>query len=1322
MSRILLILCLYIFVSVSSESNTPVRFTHYSTHNGLPNDFVLSIVQDYNGFIWFGTHLGIVRFDGHSFNLFQPDPKKSNCLSYKHINRMYIDLHGNLWIKFTENALNRMEIQTGKLYNYLSDTTKTGSISSLRVTSFFEDQDSTLWIATKSGLNIYNNKEDNFYSVLPKSITNETYPSNYINSITDDTLGNIWFLSKNGIGRIHKKDFKIKSLGELVHRPEINSMGITSLGSDRKTKLWFTTWNNGVFCYDIVTGQLTNYLKKVKNIKSLYIDTQGKVFVFSNDDNTLFYINQQHIQKGSFSKHSLFETTEHVHYLRFAEDKTGNIWISSSQGLDMFNMKGEIIHYKNDILQEQSLSTNVINFIFIDQTNNLWISNYRRGLDKADLNQKPFKKSFTTPNQSNNIFSGTNITSVMVDSQNALWIGATGKAIIRLDKKTNNFISVQLKDSHQASFSALFEDSKDDIWVGNYDAGIQRINPRTLKVTYSNRISEWGEYKEILRGVRKFVEDKNGDIWMATITGIHKWERKTGIIIPYSYLYDRHNPNHGFYRTVFIDKNGILWSGSYNGGLARYDTKENKVKRYVNIPGDKTSLSGNGVYVIFEESDTTFLVGTTLGLNRFNKTTEQFSLVETKQSLYNYSIYTIIPDSCDNYWMATDNGLICLNKKTQECTFFNEGDGLPANEFNTTASCICSDGIIYLGSPKGLLSFEPKKFTINPYHAHPTITNLQINNATIAPGDTLNGRVVLTKQIWATELLELKYFENDFALQFSAMHYAVPENNKFWYMLEGYKDEWIATDGSRRWASFTGLPPGDYRFRLKATNNDGVICKPEDEVLLAIKINPPFWKTTWFIALTILLIVVIVGVIFRLRILRFKRLNILLEQKVNERTRELQDANISLREHQEEINSQKESLENTNETLRRTQEEIIAQNKELDLHRNKLESLVEERTSELLKALNKAEESDRLKTSFLANMSHEIRTPMNAIVGFSTLLQEEDIDDSTKKEYIETIIKNSDSLLVLINDILDLSQIQSNQLIFNVQPHSIKNILNEIYQMFSIEKVNENIELKLNTEKIKNDLTIVTDEVRIKQVISNLLSNALKFTREGLVEFGVFDVTDWVTIYVKDTGIGIPEKIGDAIFDRFLKLENDQDNLFRGAGLGLSISKSLVNIWNGNLWYESTENVGTTFYFTHPIYQHHSTLAKKETTKKEKLPDLKGINILIAEDEQSNYNLLLAYLNNMGAHVLWAKNGKEACNMVNTNSVDLILMDIKMPVMGGIDAAKQIKQQHADIPIIAQTAFTHINQKDLLRNKVFDGFISKPIIRLELLTVIADFI
>ncbi len=1319
MKPALLILYIHIIIVFTAGANNPLQFSHYSTHNGLPNDFVLSIVQDNDDFLWFGTHLGIVRFDGYRFNLYQPNPEKDNSLSYKHIHKLYADLHGNLWIQFSEHALDRMQINTGTFYNYKSDTCKSGNISSLEINSFFEDQDSTLYLATNTGINIYNSNNDTFQFILPNSLAGHNKLSNRVAAITDDSLGNIWFHSIKAIGCLRKNDGKIQSLGEFMNDSIVDNLNVESMTSDRNTKLWFTTWNKGVFCYDISTGELHNYLKGAEGLTTIYVDNSGSVYCFSELNNSLYYLNTKNIATSKFSKHNLFNTTEKVRFLKMAEDKTGNLWISSSHGVDMFNPKDGISHYKNNIFDDQSLSSNTINYIFIDHTNNLWVSNYRKGLDKADLNQKPFHKRYTNPVQNNHIFSGTNITATMVDHNNNLWVGETGKSIICVNEKSNTVIPVKVKQNEETSFSALMEDSRGDIWVGNYGLGIERINGKTLQVDFSTNISEWGEYRAYFWSVRKFTEDQQGNIWFVSARGVYKWDRETEKVIPYSHLYDPYENEQGFYRTVFIDGDGTLWSGSYNGGLARYNLQDNTVKRFVNNPDDKTSISGNGVYVIFEETDSTLLIGTTFGLNRFHKKSETFRLVNTVPSLHNFGIYSIIPDSQSNYWMATDNGLICLNKKTLECVFYDEGDGLPANEFNTTASCLGKDGNIYMGSPKGLLSFNPDAFSNNPYSAKPTITNMELNNAKVAPGDTVNGRILLSNQIWNTKSIVLNHDENDFTFQFSAMHYAVPESNIFWYMLEGYKNEWFTCDISDHTrVSFVGLPPGNYTFRLKASNNDGVINIPEDEVHLKIIILPPFYRTNWFKGLVTFLIAFLTIMVFRIRIRKIRASNILLENIVSDRTKELQGTNDLLNEHKEELIAQKESLIEVNNNLRASQEKILSQNIELDLHRNNLETLVEERTSELIHALDKAKESDRLKSAFLANMSHEIRTPMNAIIGFSTLLKDVDIDEKTRNYYLKTIITNTNSLMVLINDILDISYIQSGQIKFCIRNYSLKTILNDCFEVFKLNHSAKNVDLVLNTHKIDNDLEILTDEVRFKQVLSNIISNALKFTSKGSVEFGVIEVSDEITLYVKDTGIGMPDDIGDEIFERFSKLEYNTNQLFGGAGLGLAISKSLVHLWGGRLWYESEENKGTTFYFTHPLQLQKLKVSPLIPQKKISSVKMTGIHVLIAEEDASDYQLLKAYLSSLGANVIWAKNGQEAFEVVNSSTVDIVIMDMKLPVLSGMDIAKQIKFQHPEMPIIAQMAFNYINHTDILQHGIFDRIISKPIKRNELFSVI----
>jgi signal transduction histidine kinase/CheY-like chemotaxis protein len=453
-----------------------------------------------------------------------------------------------------------------------------------------------------------------------------------------------------------------------------------------------------------------------------------------------------------------------------------------------------------------------------------------------------------------------------------------------------------------------------------------------------------------------------------------------------------------------------------------------------------------------------------------------------------------------------------------------------------------------------------------------------------------------------------------------------------------------------------------------------------------------------------------------------------LKNIAEERMRDQEEANAVLEERQKEINLQKEeiltqyeSLENSNMLLQQSQAKILEQNSELDKHRNQLEFLVEERTQALEKALLKAEGSDKLKTSFLSNMSHEIRTPMNAIIGFATLLKDESINEN-RYEYINIIESNGLMLLTLINDILDLSSIQSQQVSLKPKNTNLYGLLTNLLETFKIDTDKKDLTLKLNTDQIKDDCHLIFDEIRLKQVLSNLLSNACKFTESGYIEFGVHEITDTVTFFVKDTGLGIPKGSGISIFDRFYKIENCKDQLYRGTGLGLSLCKSIVTLWNGDIWFESELGKGTTFFFTYPLSSENQSKNKQPKGIANGSLDLTGKRILIAEDEVSNFKLLEIYFKGTRAEILWAKNGAEAIQCVKDHRVDLILMDVKMPTMNGLEATKKIKELMPELPIVAQTAFAFSNEiEEILRSGV-NAYITKPINKTELFDLISRFV
>jgi signal transduction histidine kinase/CheY-like chemotaxis protein len=361
-------------------------------------------------------------------------------------------------------------------------------------------------------------------------------------------------------------------------------------------------------------------------------------------------------------------------------------------------------------------------------------------------------------------------------------------------------------------------------------------------------------------------------------------------------------------------------------------------------------------------------------------------------------------------------------------------------------------------------------------------------------------------------------------------------------------------------------------------------------------------------------------------------------------------------------------------------------------------------------AKNKAEESDRLKSNFLANMSHEIRTPMNAITGFSQMLEYENLPKEKRKEYIRLIGEGCSNLTILIDDIIDFAKIESGEVKIEKKefnPHPMLEYLYDYYTNEIIKRGKENLHLTYANENKDNDITIYTDQEKLKQILSTLLDNAIKFTEKGRIEFGfILSLKNQIEFYVRDTGIGIEEKKQSIIFERFRQVDEGTTRKYGGAGIGLSISKSLVEMLDGKIWVESTLGKGATFYVNMPHKSKGKTL---EFIQPEQFK-WKGKLILVAEDKKINFEIIKESVNGTQAEVIWAKNGKEAIDLVQENpKIDLILMDIQMPVMDGLEATRKIKQIRATLPVIAQTAYALPQDSFKCIDAGCDDYIAKPI-------------
>lgn len=418
---------------------------------------------------------------------------------------------------------------------------------------------------------------------------------------------------------------------------------------------------------------------------------------------------------------------------------------------------------------------------------------------------------------------------------------------------------------------------------------------------------------------------------------------------------------------------------------------------------------------------------------------------------------------------------------------------------------------------------------------------------------------------------------------------------------------------------------------------------------------------------------------------------------------------------------------------------ILTGDKSMDIDYSLIEGLVNQASvalyrreleNQLVAAKVKAVEADRLKSAFLANMSHEIRTPMNAILGFSQLLAIPDLPDVKRKQYIDIINSKGNMLVKLINDIIDASKVEAGQLTIIKVPFTLNNLLNNINKFYQKEKIlqqREAVEISLEMPPDTDSLEINTDEGRLEQVLTNLIGNALKFTERGFVKFGYTVETDCILFFVKDTGIGIDPKMQQYIFERFRQVDDGASKKYGGTGLGLAISRGIVQLMGGKIWVESIPGEGTTFFFTIPYRQKTKRVPLPEVRsaeeEQEHYPDWKNKVILVAEDEEVNYVFINELLSPTGATVIWAQDGRQAVELVATlKKIDIILMDIKMPVMNGYAATMEIHQINPSIPIIAQTAYAFSEDRQKAEAAGCNDYITKPINSQELFAIMESYI
>jgi ligand-binding sensor domain-containing protein len=801
--------CLYSCMLHAQDYN--FRFDKITSENikvekGLSVNSVNCILQDNNGFMWFGTWDGLNRYDGYKFIVYKASEfENNNELSNQTVRSLLQDKEGDIWIG-TEGGLTKYEVQTKKFTQYKRKIIDKYSLSNDTVRSIFEDSFGNLWVGTQNGLNLLNKQTGTFFQFFSNSSGNNSISNNVVTDIIEDTLGNIWFATEKGINKLNLSNKKITYyFCDRQNKNSLSSDTVYSIIQDREGYIWAGT-ENGLCRLNTENGIFTRYQYDPDDPNSLS----------SNKIVTVF------------------------------EDSDGLLWIGTSdKGLITYDPKNNIFskyQYTSD--DANSISNNSISSIYEDKSGIIWIGT-AKGINKIDRNSYKFRHYQHIKNTDNSL-SNNSVWSFCEDSVGSIWIG-TDEGLNLYNKKSGVFkllknISPDNNSISGNKISAVVQDNDGDIWTGTGGAGVEVIKANSTEYYQVVNL-----YKDINSKIDNTVWcmrlDKDGNIWIATNNGLYCYNKKSDELK--SYKHNSYNPysiSNNIIYYIYEDNEGILWFCSYNG-LNRYDKINKKFYAYKHIPNDSLSISTSITYGIFEDKSGIMWVGTGGGgLNRFDKEKGIFKYYTEKDGLANNVVYGILEDNNQNLWLSTNDGISKFNINTETFVNYDIKDGVQGSEFNGNAILKTNDGEFYFGGMNGFNAFYPQEIRQNKYIPPIVITSFKIFNeyhkTEIRDGDTIT----------------LSYKDNFFSFEFSALDYSNPAKNKYAYKLENYDKEWIYCDANRRFADYTKVNPGTYKFCVKGTNRDGVWN--DDGISVTIIISPPWWATWTFRILFILFVII----------------------------------------------------------------------------------------------------------------------------------------------------------------------------------------------------------------------------------------------------------------------------------------------------------------------------------------------------------------------------------------------------------------------------------------------------------------------------------
>ncbi|WP_184549414.1 hybrid sensor histidine kinase/response regulator transcription factor [Mucilaginibacter sp. FT3.2] len=1221
---------LYIVVSVlffvytnNFAQNSQYQFSRLNISNGLSHNKVSCIFKDPKGFMWFGTASGLNRYDGYTFKVFKHDVNNKNSVNEDFINNI------------------------------------------------FEGPEKKLWVITPAGYSFYDPETEQFnndVSSVLHACKLPGYP--FVSKILHNGKGDFWFLCPDS-GLYRYNELKKTATRYYHHHdssPLLYSSSVTDIVQDANSNIWLAYDDGVVELFDVKRNAITYHtdiFKKAANNRgkdySITIDSEGDLWVFNpNMDSGVYYYSRRTGRFRYITKESAETPLTSNNITNIVQAGDGLMWISTDHGgINLLDKKsGKITYLLNREDDAKSLGQNTVS-LYKDNKGIIWARTLREGISYYHKNiiRFPLYRHFASDPRS---LSFEDVNKFAEDKSGNLWVGTNGGGLIYFDRKTGKFTQYKHDPANPNSLSSdiivsLCIDHDQQLWIGTYFGGLNHFDGKNF-IHYKHNDKVPTSIAD--DRVWNILEDSSNRLWIGTFAaGLQIFDRDKQI---FSSPFKQTDIRAPYISALFEDTKGNLWVGGYLGidkilkngrGIIHYNKKKN----------DPNSLTGDDINSITQDSRGLMWIATRDGLSILNPETNRFISLTKKDGLPDNQVLNVLEDNRGAMWLSTSKGLgritLTPDNGTSKFQFerFDETDGLQGREFTVNAALKTSKGELVFGGSHGFNIFDPQSIHPNIDEPKLIFTDFQLFNKSIAANEEVDGHVVLSKAISATQEITLNHSENVFTIEFAALNFFNPNKITHQYMMEGFDKGWLTANNATRKATYTNLDGGDYTFKVRAIGQEGK-WKPS-YIKLKIKVLPPFWKSTLAYVIYLLMIT---GTLFFIR----------------------------------------------RRGIQKIRRQFIAEKEKFIAEKEKQEAklIIEQERQEV----KRMRDLDQLKTKFLTNVSHEFRTPISLIMApVEKMLTRA---DQEQKQQLGMIGKNARRLLNMVNQLLDFRKMEVQELKLHSKPGDMVKFINEIYLSFT--DIAEQKEINFIFDTTIDSLFTSFDHDKIERILFNLLSNAFKFTLPGgqvSVLLNVDSETGDTPLEIKviDTGIGIPHEKQSKIFERFFQHDIPESMINQGSGIGLAITHEFVKMHGGEITVESEPDRGSCFSVKLPFVIYNSrekdlpsddeidndsvneiTHNEDKSISKEPRSNKKQVVLLVEDNDDFRF-----YLKDNLKDVFFlieASNGREGWQKALSQHPDIIISDISMPGMTGIELCKKLKKDKrtSHIPVVLLTALT----------------------------------